>query len=404
MNDAPSGRPVERRRAFEVFRVALVLGVTAFGGPIAHVGYFEHAYVRRRRWLTEAEFAELLALCQAIPGPASSQLGFLIGLHRAGYWGALAAWLGFTLPSAVILFAAAGAAARLNGPYLAAVIHGLEWVAVAVVAQAVWAMARRLWSDAATAAIGVAAGGLALFGVAPQAPLLTLGVGAVFGAVVCRAPAASGPPGASVVGRRVALTAGAALVALLLGLPLLAARDPHGSIALADVFFRAGALVFGGGHVVLPLLHGPLVSAGWLSEDAFLAGYGIAQAVPGPLFTVAAYFGAGNLYVDPPLWGAAVAVIAIFLPGLLLALAAAALWKTVAAHAWCRRALMGVNAAVVGLLAAALWNPIVTTSVHSLADGLAACAAVLLLQRFRVPPPLVALLCVATSLTMRVWR
>jgi len=394
--DVAQGRS-GRHSALEVLWVSLRLGLTSFGGPIAHLGYFERAYVQSRRWLTEHEYAELLALCQIIPGPASSQLGFLIGLHRAGYPGALAAWLGFTLPSAVLLFVAAGVAAHLSGAIADAVFHGLKLVAVAVVAQAVWSLGRRLWTDRVTVAIGILAGALALFWAAPGASLSTLGAGALLGAILCRGRIASAVSPRFEVSRRVAWAAGGTFLALLVSLPALAFRFPHGAIALADTFYRAGALVFGGGHVVLPLLRGALVPPGWLSEDSFLAGYGLAQAVPGPLFTVAAYLGAANAYVGPPLWAAAIAVVAIFLPGLLLALAALALWKEFAAHERVRGALAGVNAAVVGLLGAALYSPVLTTSVHSITDGLIAAAGVALLERRKLPPLLVVALCLAGS-------
>lgn len=394
--------PSGRHSPLEVLRVSLRLGLTSFGGPIAHLGYFEHTYVRTRRWLTEHEYAELLALCQIIPGPASSQLGFLIGLHRAGYWGALAAWFGFTLPSAVLLFVAVGAAARLHGVIAQAAFHGLKLVAVAVVAQAVWSLGHRLWTDRLTVGIGILTSSLVLAWGAPGASLGALGVGALLGAIMCRARIAPAVSAHSAVSRRVAWVAGGVFIALLGGLPVLAFRSPHGAVALADTFYRAGALVFGGGHVVLPLLRDALVPSGWLSEDSFLAGYGLAQAVPGPLFTVAAYLGAANAYVGPSLWAAVIAVVSIFLPGMLLALAAVALLKEFAAHERFRGALIGVNAAVVGILGVALYNPVLTTSVHSIVDGLIVVAGVVLLERCKVPPLLVVVLCLAGSFT-EVW-
>jgi chromate transporter len=303
------------------------------------------------------------------------------------------------MPSAVLLFVAARAAARLHGIVADAVFHGLKLVAVAVVAQAVWSLGRRLWTDRFTVGIGILAVGVALFWTAPNATLGALGAAALLGAILRRAGGASAALPHSAVGRRTAWAAAATFIVLLVGLPALAFRTPHGAIALAESFYRAGALVFGGGHVVLPLLRGALVPSGWLSENSFLAGYGLAQAVPGPLFTVAAYLGAANAYVGPPLWAAAIAVVSIFLPGMLLALAAAALWQQFAAHAGVRGALVGVNAAVVGILAAALYRPVLITSVHSIADGLIAAVGLFLLVRWKLPPLLVLLFCLAGSAT-----
>lgn len=393
-----------RHSALEVLAVSLRLGLTSFGGPIAHLGYFERTYVRERQWLSTHEFGELLALCQIIPGPASSQLGFLIGLKRAGYRGALAAWLGFTLPSAMLLFAGASVAARGRGAVAEAVLHGLKLVAVAVVAQALWSMGRRLCTERVTIGIGIASAGGALLWAGTRAQLGCLGLGALAGAVLCRGrPPPSAMPHAG-VSRPAAWAAFIIFVVLLLGLPAVAQRFPHGAIALSETFYRAGALVFGGGHVVLPLLQGALVPAGWLSDDSFLAGYGLAQAVPGPLFTVAAYLGAANDFVRPPIWASLIALISIFLPGLLLALAAVAAWTGLASHPRMRGALVGVNAAVVGLLGAALYDPLWTSSIRTLADGLIAALGVVLLGRWRVPPILIVLLCIAGSIAELAWR
>jgi len=333
----PQGHPAE------VLRVALRLGLTSFGGPIAHLGYFERVYVRERGWLSAEQYAALVALCQVLPGPTSSQVGFLIGLQRAGWRGALLAWVGFTLPSALLLYACARLATHVQGPLADATVHGLKLVAVAVVAQAVWSMARRLCTDTSTALIALCA------------------------------------------------------AVLLLALPLLAWRYPHSGIALAQVFYRAGALVFGGGHVVLPLLRAALVPTGWLSDDAFLGGYGLAQAVPGPLFTVSAYLGASAV-ASAPAAGALTALIAIFLPGLLLAVAGSSLWTALAQRTRLRAGITGINAAVVGILAAALYNPVWTSAVRAPADIAVAAGALLLLATQRVPPLAVVLLCVAASI------
>ncbi|MBS0388401.1 MAG: chromate efflux transporter [Proteobacteria bacterium] len=388
----------------DVLRVSLQLGLTSFGGPIAHLGYFERTYVRERRWLTAPEYAELLALCQIIPGPASSQLGFLIGLQRAGYRGAVAAWIGFTLPSAVLLYFAARAASHVHGAIADAVLHGLKLVAVAVVAQAFWNLARQMWTDRTTVAIGACAAGLTLFITAPGTSLIALGCAAALGALLCRSTAPAREVPRNVVSRPVAWASGIAFLLLLLGLPVLEHGSPHGAVALADKFYRAGALVFGGGHVVLPLLHGALVPSGWLPEDSFLAGYGLAQAVPGPLFTVAAYLGATNAFVGPPTWAASIALGSIFLPGLLLALAAVALWKEFAAHERVRGALIGVNAAVVGILGAALYNPVLITSVHGVADGVLAVLGLAMLAWWRRAPLWVVVVCVTGSLLQLWWR
>jgi chromate transporter len=384
-------------RIAEVLTASLLLGLTSFGGPIAHLGYFERAYVRQRKWLTSEEYSGLVALCQMLPGPASSQVGFLIGLHRAGWAGAIAAWLGFTLPSALLLFACAVLSARAQGAWAQAALHGLKLVAVAVVAQAVWSMARRLCPDRATKALALGTACLLLVVGGTTVQLLALALGAAGGVLVCRGvDVARNVPGAS-VRPAVAWSALAAFVALLIGLPLIARAFPHGPAALADIFYRAGALVFGGGHVVLPLLRDALVPAGWLSDDAFLAGYGLAQAVPGPLFTVAAYLGAANAYAAPSVLAAAVALVFIFLPGLLIATAGVALWGRFAAHARVRAGLAGVNASVVGILGAALYDPVWTSAVHGPTDAAIAIVGAMLLGRWNAPPIVVVVLCVGAA-------
>jgi chromate transporter len=389
--------PPAGRRA-EVFRAALRLGLTCFGGPVAHIGYFERAYVERHRWLTAGQFSALVALCQALPGPASSQLGFLIGLERAGLAGALAAWLGFTLPSALVLYAGARLAAHLEGARALAVVHGLQLAAVAVVAQAVWVMARRLLRDAPTIVFAAAAAVvlLALGGAAMQ--LAVLAGGALGGALLCRRAPLQGAALALPVSRPLALSA-LGVFALLFGLlPLAAASSPHGYLGLAWVFYRAGALVFGGGHVVLPLLRDMLVPQGWISDSGFLTGYGLAQAVPGPLFALAAYLGGANAWLPAPALAAALALVSLFLPGLLLALAGASLWGALTGQRTLAAALTGVNAAVVGILAAALYDPVWRAAVHGVGDALVAAAALVLLAAARAPPVAVVALCAGASL------
>jgi chromate transporter len=382
--------------AAEVLRVALRLGLSSFGGPIAHLGYFERVYVRELAWLSGEEYAALVGMCQILPGPTSSQVGFLIGLHRAGWRGALAAWLGFTLPSALLLYACARLAANLHGPVAGGLVHGLKLVAVAVVAQAVWSMAQRLCSDAATWLIALAAMALMLATGNANAQLAALAGAAAAGLLWCQ-PTTVPVTGTQVVQWRHATAALAVFLLLLVALPLLSWRAPQSAFAVAHVFYRAGALVFGGGHVVLPLLRAALVPAGWLSDDAFLAGYGLAQAVPGPLFTVAAYLGAMAVPSSPP-GGAVLALAAIFAPGLLLALVGSSLWSQFARYARLGAALTGVNAAVVGVLAAALYNPVWVSAVHDGVDLAVAAIALLLLWSGRAPPLVAVLLCAVASL------
>jgi chromate transporter len=390
----PHGDPTE------VLRVALRLGLTSFGGPIAHLAYFERTYVRQLGWLSAGQYAALVGLCQILPGPTSSQVGFLIGLHRAGWGGALAAWVGFTLPSALLLYACARLAAQLQGPLAEAIVHGLKLVAVAVVAQAVFSMARRLCTDAMTTLIALCAAALLLAIVDARAQLAVLVAGFAAGVLWCQ-PASVPQVAAYPLARRRAVWSLATFSALLVGLALLSWRYPHSGVALAQVFYRAGALVFGGGHVVLPLLRAALVP-GWLSDDAFLAGYGLAQAVPGPLFTVAAYLGAIAATSAPPA-GALIALLAIFLPGLLLAVAGSSLWTALAHRTGLRAGITGVNAAVVGVLAAALYRPVWTSAVADAADIAVAAGALLLLVTQRVPPLVVVALCVALSIVRRWW-
>lgn len=384
--------------ASEVLWVALKLGLTSFGGPIAHLGYFERAYVRTRGWLGDSEFAALVGLCQLLPGPSSSQVGFLIGYRRAGWLGALAAWAGFTLPSALLMYVFALVAARAQGPTMRSALHGLMVTAIAVVAQAVWNMARSLCPDWQRTAIALLAGGLLLLHSSATTQFATLAAGAVGGWLLCRRaaiqPELTPPKGPNSV---VAWTLVAVFFFILLVLALLAASSPHGLVALGSLFYRSGALVFGGGHVVLPLLRQALVPGGWISDDAFLAGYGFAQAMPGPLFTVAAYLGATSA---PPhgsaLWSV-VALVAIFLPGLLLASAGLSLWSRLTHLPAAPAVLGGINAAVVGVLGAALYNPVFTTGVRSSGDLALAVTALVLLVRWRFPPILVVALCVAAG-------
>lgn len=383
-------QPPARGSAREVFLAFAKLGVTSFGGPVAHLGYFRSEFVQRRRWIDDASYSDLVALCQFLPGPASSQVGMALGLRRAGWLGALAAWSGFTLPSALALVLFALGLTHAAGATASGVIHGLLVVAVAVVAQAVWGMARSLCTDVPRAAIALAAALLALGlpGFPGQAGALVAG-GVAGWFLVPPSPASTIPGADYPVSRR----AGAALLAacggLLLVLPALAAWSGSFVLAAIAVFFQAGALVFGGGHVVLPLLQAGVVPPGWISNDVFLAGYGAAQAVPGPLFSFAAYLGA---VMPAPLggWvGALVLLAAIFAPAFLLVAGALPFWAALRRHDAMRRALAGVNAAVVGILAAALYDPVWTSAIHSTADFGVALAAFLLLTVARASPVLV---------------
>ncbi|MET3926203.1 chromate efflux transporter [Devosia sp. 2618] len=348
----------------EVFRTFLKLGLTSFGGPIAHLGYFRDEIVVRRRWLGEAAYAELVALCQFLPGPASSQVGFALGLWRAGPLGALAAWAAFTLPSAIVLVLFAFGAVALDGPVAQGLLHGLKIVAVAVVAQAVWGMARTLTPDWQRLAIGVGAVVIALMLAGSFGQVISIVLGGLAGLVLCRSGASV--PAVTMrfpVSPAVGLLCLTIFAVLLFGLPVLASLANAQGLDLFDAFYRAGALVFGGGHVVLPLLDAETVASGWISKDSFLAGYGAAQAVPGPLFTFAAYLGA--VVSTPPngVLGAAIALVAIFLPGFLLLLGVLPFWDAIRGRPLAQAAMRGANAAVVGILAAALCDPVWTSTI-----------------------------------------
>ena len=379
----------------EVFIAALRLGLTSFGGPVAHLGYFREEYVVRRRWLDDASYSELVGLCQFLPGPASSQLGFAIGWSRAGPIGALAAWLGFTLPSALLIFAFIHVAVFSQAPLAEAAIHGLKVAAVAVVAQAVFGMARTLTPDLPRIAIATAAAAAMLAAGNPAAQVLLIAAGALAG-LVLREPLRGIPQhhfGHS-PSRPAGMVAFATFALLLVAFPALGSLDDR--LALADVFYRAGALVFGGGHVVLPLLREGLVPH-WITDGTFLAGYGAAQAVPGPLFSIASYLG-GAADLRSPTVAAAIATAAIFAPGLLLVTGSLAFRKDIMGSHWARRAIHGVNASVVGILAAALYDPLWVTGISNLWDMGIAIAGFILLAWLRAPPIIVVALCVAGSI------
>ena len=375
--------------AIEVLLIFLRLGVSCFGGPIAHIGYFRDEFVTRRRWLDEQSYADLVGLCQFLPGPASSQVGFSIGLMRAGYLGGLAAWTGFTLPSAALLVLFAYGAGALGGPLGTGLLHGLKLVAVAIVAQAVWGMARALCPDRERATIATIAALIVLLGASSVAQIGAILFGAVAGLWFCEAaPAPSAAHIAMPVSRRAGLAALAAFF-VLLGLFVLPAHFPRQGIDLFAAFYRSGALVFGGGHVVLPLLREAFVAPGWVGDDAFLAGYGAAQAVPGPLFTFAAYLGFVVRPEPNGLAGAALGLVGIFLPGILILVGTLPFWDAFRVRPRAQAAMRGVNAAVVGLLGAALYNPVWVTSVRTPADFAVALAGFVLLVVWRATPLLV---------------
>lgn len=378
--------------AGEIFGAFLPLGLTSFGGPAAHLGYFHREFVERRHWLTARDYADLVALCQFLPGPASSQVGFALGLMRAGFSGALAAWAAFTLPSALVLFLFAAGAALLDGPIAQGVIHGLKVTAVAIVAHAVWGMARNLCPDLRRAGIALAAVMMAVFIGGSWGQLAAISVGAVAGIALCRAPVGdAGHTVAAPVSPIVAAVAAGLFAALLVGLPVAASLSPSAALTIADAFYRAGALVFGGGHVVLPLLDAELVQSGWVSTGDFLAGYGAAQAIPGPLFTFSAYLGAVISPHQSPLLGAGLALVMIFLPGMLLLVAALPLWSTFRRGRTMQAMMRGANAAVVGILAAALYHPVWTGAILGPYEFALALAGFLLLSVWKWPTWMVVL-------------
>jgi chromate transporter len=388
-----------RRRLTEVFLVALRLGLTSFGGPTAHIGIFREEYVRNRRWLDEGSFGELVAVTSLLPGPSSSQLGMAVGTLRAGKLGGLAAWAGFTLPSAVVMtvFGLGVATADVTG---AGWLHGLELAAAAVVLTAVVAMRRALAPDTPRLALALAATVAALLVRGPAAQAAIIVVAGAIGAFAFRSLAET--PALHLrlpIGKRLAVGSLAVFVALLVVLPFSRDAVSGNALALADAMYRAGALVFGGGHVVLPLLHEGVVETGMVSEDDFLAGYGAAQALPGPLTTFSAYLGSVSGLEPNRIPGAALALVAIFLPSFLLLAGVLPLWAIVREHPAVRAAVVGIGAAVVGLLAAALWDPVLRTSVSSIWDGMLVAALVMAL-RFVPPWAVVAIAAVVGALIL----
>ncbi|WP_426234607.1 chromate efflux transporter [Pseudomonas sp. TWP3-2] len=386
-----SDRCIDRRNsAASVFLIFLRLGLTSFGGPVAHLGYFRDEFVTRRRWLSERSYADLVALCQFLPGPASSQVGIALGLSRAGYRGALAAWAGFTLPSAVVLIAFALGISHYGSVLSPGALHGLKVVAVAVVAQAVWGMARHLCTDVMRVSIMIIAACVALFAPSALGQISVIVGAGILGVLIFKpGQIAEHEPLPIMISRRAGAIWLALFFVLLAGLPLLAYALPNQTFAVVDAFYRAGALVFGGGHVVLPLLQAQVVQPGWVSNEVFLAGYGAVQAMPGPLFTFSAFLGA-SMSTAPSGWlGGLICLLAIFAPSFLLIMGALPFWEQLRRNRRTQSALAGVNAAVVGLLLAALYQPVWTSAIVQVQDFGLALLALVALMFWKLPPWLV---------------
>lgn len=379
----------------EILLVAFRLGLTSFGGPIAHIGYFRDEYVERRGWLSEGRYADLVALCHFLPGPASSQLGIAVGITRGGILGGFAAWLGFTLPSAValILFAY-GVTEFEEGVFSGDWLRGLKIVAAAVVAQALWGMGRSLAPDRMRATIAIVSASVLLLWQGSFVFVLVIVFAGAIGWRLLRQEGSDGRSDAMTVpiNRYVAIVSLGFFFLLLAGLPLVRQLVDSLWLDLFDGFFRSGSLVFGGGHVVLPLLQAEVVPTGWVTNDEFIAGYGTAQAVPGPLFTFSAYLGS-VIEGFPAKWmGGLFALCAVFLPSFLLVIGILPFWGSLSARAGFRAALSGINAAVVGFVAAALYDPIWITAVLSPLDFALGMVAFGLLVFWRCPPWLVVLI------------
>jgi chromate transporter len=376
-----------------VFLVFLRLGLTSFGGPVAHIAYFRDEFVVRRRWLSEQSYADLVALCQFLPGPSSSQVGMAIGLTRSGWLGAFAAWAGFTLPSAVFLVLAVQGLSLWGGEMSGAMLHGLKLVAVAVVAQAVWAMARQLCTDSVRIAIAIVSALLVVSWSNMFAQLLVIIVAGCIGALVLRSSVQAAHTSFSVrLSRRVGIVLLMLFFILLFALPVAVQIWPAQWLSVVSAFYRAGSLVFGGGHVVLPLLQVATVPPGWIDNDTFIAGYGLAQAVPGPLFSFAAFLGA-SMDLGYGSWaGALICLVALFAPSFLLLGGVLPFWEAMRGNSHLRAALAGVNAAVVGLLLAALYQPIWTSAVFGWVDVLLVLVALAALMYGKLPPWLLVLL------------
>ncbi len=393
--DTPKGS------AFEVLKIFTLLGFTCFGGPIAHLGYFRSEFVTKRKWLSESAYGDLVGLCQFLPGPASSKVGFSLGLLRAGYGGGFTAWLGFTLPSALFLVLFAyGAGFIADTAAGQGLFRGLKLVAVAIVAHAVWGMARNLTPDKTRASIAVLAAVIVLLAPTSIGQIVAIVFGSVLGWHLCKSADSEQPEVLNFSVSRPVGIVSAILLAVLLIVTLVPLHDsPY---AMFNAFFRSGALVFGGGHVVLPLLNEAVVSVGWVDEEAFLAGYGAAQAVPGPLFTFGAYLGAVAKAPVTGLPAIAIGLFGIFLPGILLQLAALPFWNMLRDRPIVQAMMRGVNASVVGILAAALYTPIWTSVVHQPADFAVALIGFVLLLAWKAPPLTVVAFCAAAGVALSI--
>lgn len=386
----------QKYAALDIFWIFLRLGLTSFGGPVAHLGYFREEFVHRRQWFSEQSYADLIALCQFLPGPASSQVGLAIGLSRGGYAGAFAAWAGFTLPSAFILIGAAIGIGYYGDVLPSGVLHGLKIVAVAVVAQAVWGMANSLCKGTTRITIMAIAACTVLAVPTVTGQIATIIVAGIAGLLLCK-PNATADNTKHELPLRLKRSTGTMWLciffALLVGLPLLAGIGNSHSLDTLSAYYQSGSLVFGGGHVVLPLLQAETVNTGWVSEDMFLAGYGLAQAVPGPLFTFAAFLGAASEHAPTAILGGMLALIAIFIPSFLLVAGALPFWESLRKHPKMQAALAGVNAAVVGLLLAALYNPVWTSAIFSAKDFAVALITLIALMFWKCPPWLAVIAC-----------
>ena len=398
---APAAPRANQGTAWEVLQVFAKLGVTSFGGPIAHLGYFRNELIERRKWLNDTEYGDLVALSQFLPGPASSQVGFGLGLFRAGPAGAIVAFLAFTLPSAALMVAFAYGAPLFDGVVGVGILAGLKIVAVSIVAQAVLGMARTLTPDPVRGSIAVLAAASAVLLVGPVGQISAIVIGAIAGLVFCRNLTLTTP---TIIRFPVSRTAGASclvlFVALLVGVPILAAATRWETLELFDAFYRAGALVFGGGHVALPLLQAGVVDTGWVTADQFLAGYGAAQAVPGPLFTFAAYLGALSTVGPGGISGAAIALSGIFLPGFLLLTGVLPFWNAFGSLPWAQALMRGANAAVVGILTAALYDPVFNTAITSAGPFVLALICFTLLIAWRTPAWAVVLIGAAGGIAL----
>ena len=387
--------------SWQLFFIFLRLGCTSFGGPVAHLGYFHHEFVQKRRWYSEQGYADILALCQFLPGPASSQVGMAIGLNASGYRGAFCAWLGFTLPSALLMLTFAYFFLAVAQAENTLWLSGLKIVALAVVAQALWGMAKSLCPDPARASIALLSAASMLLLSAIWLQIVVMLVAAVIGRIVLPKPATQPCPEVG-LNRATPFVCFLLFFMLLLALPIAASFCDAQLLQLFDIFYRAGALVFGGGHVVLPLLQTELVPEGWLSNDSFLAGYGAAQALPGPLFALASYLGA---VASSSIWlGAIIATVAMFLPAFLLVFAVLPWWQQLGRYPAMRQAMAGVNAAVVGLLGAALYTPVFTSAIAQPSDLALAVLAFLALTYWKVPPYLLVLIAVLGGYLLGVFR